>query len=188
MAMIAISLPEAPSHILQEIDVPGNRDFSNHCTLFYLGDDTPIETINKCIEACLKVTEKQKPFTITLNKYTTFPKGKHGYPVICRINCKEIFKLREDLKKELKNDEIEYDNTFPTFKPHVTLSYSTKKVKDEKFVPILWQVNSISIYGGDEGKQRVYVDMPFGCREKRASDIYLSELCNGFYKTALNQK
>src|SRR5690606_38545516 len=146
MAMISIPIPQDVSEYLRQIDVPDvkKRDSSDHLTLFYLGDNIPLDTINDAIEACITITEKQKPFLIDVNGYSCFPKGEK-VPVVCRVKNQEIFDLREDLKKRLDKLNVEYSKKFPTFKPHITLSYNDEKVPSKKFPKICWQVNKLAI-------------------------------------------
>jgi 2'-5' RNA ligase len=184
MAMIAIPVPAEVSSLLKSMKIPGSRDASDHITLFYLGDNIDIKTINKCLKACLKITEKTKPFLVNIEKCTNFPEGKHGFPIICPVENKEIFKLHEKLTKVLDRNKVEYSKKFPEFKPHLTLSYHNEELPEQNFSRICWQVRSISIYGGDSGKERIYAELSFGSGENniKKSSEYIYELCNNFHK------
>lgn len=183
MSMIAVPIPNDLSEILRNLDVPGKRDPSDHCTVFYLGDDLPFEIINECIPAIHNITSKQKPFIISLKNYTSFDKGKHGFPVICRIKSDELVELRNKIKKELDDAGIEYSKKFPSFKPHITLSYNKDEVNNCKFSEIAWQVNKIGLYCGDQGKQKIYVEFEFG-GNKKFSSRYIKDLSSQFVKLA----
>jgi 2'-5' RNA ligase len=98
------------------------------------------------------------------------------------LDTEEIFKFREALRKKLDKSGIEYSKKFPEFKPHVTLSYHKEKVKDKKFDKISFEIDSVAIYGGDSGKEKIYVECKFGKNIKKKSCDYLLKKCEEFYK------
>lgn len=183
MAMIAIPVPHDVSEILRGLDIPGKRDISDHITLFYLGDDVDIKTIIKCINSCLKVTEKQKTFIVELKGYSCFPEGNDGVPVICNIENRELQKLRNRLARKLDSAKIEYSKKFKEYRPHVTLSYNKDKVEDGTFPKIAWQVNKVAIYGGDGGKEKLYAELSFGGKINKTAN-YIDDLSEYYFRIA----
>lgn len=177
MAMIAIPIDSSFSSLLQRVDVPGNRDFSDHCTLIYFENEMPIKKIVKMIPLIHELTGKMIPFNIKSTTITSFDKGKHGYPIIARLESKELFDLEKEIKKIFDKNKIKYSTKYKEFKPHITLSYSDVDLeKDLKFDKALLQVNSIGLYGDDNN---IYVNFPFslGIKKKAA---YLDKLTEYF--------
>lgn len=179
MAMIAVPLSQETSRLFREIEIDGHRDVSDHITLFYLGDEVKINTILDIIPILYEVTSGMRPFEATCSRITTFPKGKNGYPVIGEIKCDLLHELREKVKKLLDKNKIDYDNTFPDYKPHLTLAYCKKKPKNIK-LPIKTKIpiNQIAIYGGDNADAKIFVNFPFSLGvEKSAADQILELSC-----------
>ena len=182
--MIALPIPHEVCKLLNKIKVPGDKtnveDY--HLTLFSLDDNLKIDEIEKIIEPVFELAKKSVPFKIILKEFTTF-EGGDKIPIICRLNTEEIFKFREALKKKLDKAGIEYSNKFPEFKPHITLSYHKEKVKDKSFDKISFEIDSVAIYGGDEGREKIYVECKFGKDIKKSSEHLLKE-CECFCKIA----
>lgn len=181
MAMIAIPVTHDIGRLFESLDVEGDRRPSDHITVFYLGDDLPIKKIVKIIPVIFEITSKMKPFKVSTNVITTFDEGKHGYPVIAKLQSKELEKLRNDLKKAFDDNKIKYDIKFKEFKPHLTLSYSPEKIKDIKFPKIEFLISQISIFGGDEVDEKVFINFPFslGIKKKAAYIDQLTDILKG---------
>ncbi len=186
MAMIALPIPFEVSKLLSKIKVPGDKTPMEeyHITLFSLNDNLKLKDIEEVIEPVFELAKKTQPFKIILKDFTTFD-GKDKIPVICRLNTEEIFKFREALRKKLDKAGIEYSKKFPEFKPHVSLSYHDTKVKDKSFDKIIFEADSVAIYCGDSGKEKMYVECPFGKEIKKKSADMLYAECEAFYKYAL---
>lgn len=180
--MIALTVPYEVSKLLSKIKVPGDKTplEEYHITLFSLDDNLKLEEIEKLIEPVFELAKKTKPFKVILKEFTTF-EGKDKTPIICRLNTEEIFKFREALKKKLDKVGIKYSSKFPCFKPHITLSYHKEKVKDKSFDKISFEIDSVAIYGGDKGREKIYVECKFGKYIKKSSEYLLKE-CESFYK------
>ena len=174
--MIAIPIDSSFSSLLQRVDVPGNRDFSDHCTLIYFENEMSIKKITKIIPLIHELTSKMIPFNINSTTITSFDKGKHGYPIIAKLESKELFNIEKEIKKILDKNKIKY-STKLDFRPHITLSYSdTDLDKDLKFNKAILQVNSIGLYGDDDN---IYVNFPFSLGIKKKA-IYLNKLAEFF--------
>jgi len=162
MAMIAIPISSDVSRLFRGIDLEDNvvRDVSDHITLFYLGDNISVHEVIKMIPTIFDITSKMEPFELSCSKVTCFPKGKKGYPIIGEIKSKQLMELREKIRRIFERKGIKYDNKFPEFKPHVTLGFSKKKVKNFK-INKTWLATQMSIYGGDTADTRLFVNFPF---------------------------
>lgn len=184
MAMLAIPLSRDISRLFTQVDVPGARDPSDHITLFFLGDEIPIETVGKLVPIIHQVTSELRPFMVSCKRITTFPKGENGYPVIAQLQAPQLQEIREKVKRIFDRKGINYDNeTHPEFNPHVTLSYSKKKPKNISFPKIQWQVNELALFGGDGHDERVYVNFPFSLGIERKG-AYIERLADRFAKMA----
>ncbi len=185
MAMIAFSIPHEVNKLLNKIKVPGDKtpleDY--HLTLFSLDDNLKLDEIENLIEPVYELAKKTKPFKIILKEFTTFD-GNDKIPIICRVESEEVFKFRESLKRKFDKAGIEYSTKFPEFKPHITLSYHKEKVKDKKIDRIQFEVDSVAIYGGDSGREKIFVECKFGKNIKKKSCNYLLKECEEFYKIA----
>lgn len=186
MAMLAINIPVNISRMLQEINVPSEiirQDYADHITCFYF-EKFDTEDILKIIPVILNITKSINVFNISVDSYKSFPEGKYGWPVICEIESKELNKLRDKIKKEFDKNDIEYSKKFPKFIAHTTLSYVKEKVKNKKIDEIIWPVNNISLYCGEDNKEKLYIEFQFeGNKEKYSSDC-LNEIAEYFKKTA----
>lgn len=160
MAMIAIPVPHDVGRLFRSIDVPGNRDPSDHITLLYFGDDLSMKTIVKAIPLVYDIVSKMNPFLISTKKIETFPKGDKGYPIIAPIESEQLQDLHSKLKKSFKSHGISFSNKFPEYKPHLTLGYDKKKFK-VSLPKTQWQVNEVALYGGDTHDEKLYVSFPF---------------------------
>ena len=183
MSMLAIPVPENISELLRDIKVGGKQlcdDKSDHITVMYFSEMSMNDTL-KIIPIIDELTKKQKPFIISIKKYTTFVKGKNGFPVICKIKNANLMNLRKDIKKSFDKNDIEYDNKFLEYIPHVTLEYNEEEVKDKEFDEISWQVNKISLYCGDKDKDQIYIEFPFG-NLKKYSSSFIERLSEHYLK------
>lgn len=181
MAMLAVPLSRDVSRLFTQVDVPGQRDPSDHITLFFLGNEISIDTIGKLVPIIHKVTSELRPFMVSCKRITTFPKGENGYPVIAQLQAPQLQEIREKIKRIFDRKGVSYDETHSEFNPHVTLSYSKKKPKNISFPKIQWQVNEIALFGGDSHDERVYVNFPFSLGIERKA-AYVEELAACFSK------
>jgi 2'-5' RNA ligase len=186
MAMIAIPLSTETSRLFREIDVSGYRDSSDHITLFYLGDRISIKTVLKIIPILYEVSSGIRPFEAQCSKITSFPKGDDGYPIIAELKSDILLEIRENIKTLLDKNKIKYDNTFPEYKPHITVSRDKNKppkikLPEKAKLPI----TQLALYGGDNANGRIFVSFPFSLGvEKQASDralmfssLFLTHTC-----------
>ncbi len=172
MAFLAIQVPQDTARIFQDIDVPGDKGKvgKHHITLCYLGKDVPIAMLTKAIEATFKVVSSTRPFTVSVSKVTTFPVGDDGVPVICPIDSEELHALRARLVDRFVEDGVEYNNKYPIYKPHVTLSYAEEAIPDRQIPTLTWGAHEVILWGGDSGDSRLVVQFPMSLslREKVA--------------------
>lgn len=180
MAMIAVPISRDIARLFTQIDVPGEREPSDHITLSYLGDKLQTSTITKLMPLILEITSKTSPFLVTCKRITTFPKGDKGYPIIAQLQSEPLNNLREKIIRVMDRQGIEYSKKYPEFKPHVTLSFSKKKIKNIRFNKIQWLINSVSLYGGDETDEKIYCQFPFSLDIVSKKAAYIEALANEF--------
>lgn len=172
MSMLAVPISSDISRLFREVEAEGNREPSDHITMIYFGDDMSIKDITKVIPIIHEITQDLRPFTASTKKITTFPKGEYGYPIIAPIDCKGLVQLQDDLKKEFKKNKIKFSDKYPEYNPHITLGYYKRKTKNMKFPKVEFQINEIALFGGNEGKERLYVSFPFSLGiEKKAGYV-----------------
>jgi 2'-5' RNA ligase len=177
MAMIAIPISDDVGRLFRQVDVLGERDPSDHMTMFHLGEDIKLDQILLATRAIYRVTSKMEPFTVSCKRITTFPKVDKMYPVIAKVDSKGLLPLRKSIESELKRSGVRYDKTHEDYNPHVTLGYSKKKPKNITFPKIEWQVNSVCLYGGDVHDERLFVSFPFSLGISKKAG-YISTLAN----------
>jgi 2'-5' RNA ligase len=124
-----------------EDNVAKGRENDIHVTVLYgIVDENPKETA--------EVVAKAKPFEVRLGLINAFKDNKK-YDV-CKIEVEsgDLEKLHYDLEEKVKNE-----NTFPTYKPHVTVAFVKKGavdhlIGDETFKGKTFKVSNIVFSDG----------------------------------------
>lgn len=162
MAFIGISVPNDVGSLLEQIEVPGNREPRSryHVTVLNLGKEVPLEQVSKAAMVAFYVCSKAQPFLATMKVATSFPKGDDGFPIIARVESPALHALHAALTSAFDGAGIEYSKKFPEFKPHVTLAYADTGMPDRPISPITWTVGEIIVWGGDKGENRIVVKIP----------------------------
>jgi 2'-5' RNA ligase len=191
MAIIQLKVPPETSRLFSEIDVPGEMTDrgQHHVTILYLGDDVAIDVLAGAIEATYSVTSRTRPFTVRTTRVTCFPENpdrKEGYPVIARIESDELHEFRAALVAAFEKADIEYNDKFPIFKPHVTLSTSPDAVEEFRIPTIEWGAHEIVLWGGDEGDRKLSVTFPLTLHpSKRVVTAMAERVVDRFRSVAL---
>lgn len=188
MAMIAIDVPTNITDIINDINLPGEclkKEVNHHITMFYFEDELEMEDILKIIPIVYEVTHKTKPFIINTKTYSSFPKGKYGYPIVAQIKNKQVLSLRNEIKKAFIKNDIKFDQKYPDYKPHLTFEYNKKELDETNFNEIAWPINKITLFAGDKNKEQLLVEFPFGNIVKN-SYLYLDNFSGYFEKLAIN--
>ena len=166
MAFLGIAIPHDTARLLHTIEVPGDRvDVSTmHVTILYLGNDVPIQELGRAIVAAYDVVSRHRSFLLKSRKVTSFGPGDYGYPIVCRVESPELHELRTQLRTAFDEVGVEYSDKYPTYKPHVTLSYSEEQMADKAFPHLEWAANELTLWGGDQGDDRLSCTFPFSLR------------------------
>ena len=175
MSMIATPVSSDVGRLFSGLDIPGSRDPSDHITMIHMGDELPIKNILKILPVILAITEKQVPFTVSCSEIICFPEGKHGFPIVGKIESKELVTLQKKIKKHLEMQKIKFSDTYPIYRPHITLSYSPDKIDDFKISKTEWQVNEICLYCGDSDNEKLYVSFLFNVKRLKKSAAYVND-------------
>jgi 2'-5' RNA ligase len=179
MAFIGIRIPHEIARLLSKIDVPGDKTLISemHVTLLYFGDEWPISEISKAMEVAFEVVSKTKPFMAEVNKVSHFPKNPHDdtYPIITRVQSKEIHELRDKLAKKFDKAGVEYSKLHPDYKPHITLSYTKDEPKDVSLDPLEFSISEIVLWGGDHGDDRISITFPLASPEVTKNSFLLQK-------------
>jgi 2'-5' RNA ligase len=165
MAFLGIQVPHETGRLLSKLDVSGEKSSIDemHITLLYFQDEWPISKVSEAMEVAYEIISKTHPFSVKMEKVTHFPINKHDqdkYPVITRVESKELHKLRESLAKKFDKEGIEFSKLHPDFKPHITLSYCEEKPDHVDFHPIEFTVSEVVLWGGDHGDDRIFITFP----------------------------
>lgn len=179
MAFLGIRVPHETGRLLAKVDVEGEKTSVSemHITLLHLGDEWPVSELCKSIEATYKVVSECQPFLVSMKKVTHFPKGPNSddkFPVISRVESKELHELRDKLAEAYDDDKIEFSKLHKDYKPHITLAYAESEPDDEEFEhPVEFVVQEIVLWGGDHGDDRIFVTFPLAGPEKTKNAVLL---------------
>lgn len=137
----------APDDILFTEDDSQGREDDIHVTLFYgIKSDDPSDI--------KKLLKDIKPFEIRLGLINIF-KNKDSHDVLkIEVESGELEKLHYNIRENIDNK-----NDFPTYEPHVTVSYIKKNSADhlighEKFKGRIFKANNIS-FSPSEGEDMI---------------------------------
>jgi RNA 2',3'-cyclic 3'-phosphodiesterase len=174
MSFIGLKLPHETARLLSDIDVPGQKESTDHfhITMLHLGDEIPIETLAEAVVTTHKITSNTRPFTISTSRVTCFSPSPEGiYPIICRVDSDEIHALWKSLCKAFDKAGIEYSKKWPEFKPHVTLAFAPEEIEERRIPTVEWGAHELVLWGGDEGDKRLVVTFPFSIDAKIAHRV-----------------
>lgn len=150
MGMLAAKINPKVAKQLSALEVPGQleKPSNYHITMFYFEDDPSINDVADLIIPLFEKLEAQNTIRVILNKVSQFPAGEDGYPIIVPVVSPELKKLRQEIARIFDENEIDFSKLHPDYKPHITLSYSDKPIKDKWFEEIEFEVDEICYYGG----------------------------------------
>jgi 2'-5' RNA ligase len=176
MALLSLRVPEDVARLLSRIDVPGEkvqRD-TMHVTVLYL-EDADVSATLRALETAYRVAERTKPFSVRVRELTSFPANPETglHPIIGRIESPALHALWVACGQAFDANGVNYSKKFPVYKPHVTLSYA-----DAPFGPVTlhdaaWVVNSLTLWGGEEGDEGLDARIPLSCRPPVAGRVAL---------------
>ena len=179
MAFVGIQVPRDTADRLSKVEVPGNKSEPSkmHVTLLYLGKGTSWDQILKAGKVMRDVADGTKPFSIQVANVSSFPGDEDdGVPIIGRVRSKGLKALRSQLKEGFDEKGVEYSDKYPDYKPHVTLSYHDEQPKPQSIEPCCsWKTDNMVLWGGDSGKTRAVLTIPFGDLQVESN---LSRLCS----------
>jgi len=173
MALLSIQIPDEVARAIGVAGrgVPGSPEprSSYHVTLLYLGSEVPIETVSKALVTAYQVAEKTKPIPLMVEEVSSFPKGEDGVPIICLVQSPELHQLWDSLCLAFDKAKVPYSKNFPIYKPHITLSYAEKPMKENIPIgPFDWVSYEMVLWSGDSGDDKVSITIPFSFPSKEA--------------------
>ena len=165
MSFIGLAVPHEISRLLASVDVPGETKHASsyHVTLFYLGDNVPVERLSDVLAPVYEVTSRTPPFTVETSEITSFPPKPDGtVPIVARIVSNDLVRLRAELKAAFDAAGIEYSKTFPDYRPHVSLAMleGGERPADIPIRKVEWGVGEIVLWGGDYEDDKLIVTFP----------------------------
>ena len=124
-------LKEDTKRVLPSITIPKSK---YHITLKYIG---PLQQdqVKAIAQQLQTVTERHKDFTLKVDKYDTFNKGRIYHAATNRPD--RLLELRKDISRVIGPDAL--GTTGRMYRPHITLDYGTggnlpPKPKVPKFI------------------------------------------------------
>jgi 2'-5' RNA ligase len=191
MAFMGIRVPHETGRLLAGIEVPGKKVAVSelHITLLYFGENWPVSEISKALEATYQVVSRIKPFMVKAQRMMSFPgHDNSGSACIIRAESDELHTMRKKLAKEFDKQEIQFDKTYKTYKPHITLSYADKEIEETELEsPIEFPVQEVVLWGGDHGDDRIFVTFPLQGPKKQKNAVLIQK-AEIFYKIASNPR
>lgn len=161
MSYIGLKLSQKESEKLGKLNVISEKCDEHHITIIHFEDLTNID-ISYILDKLTKLCAKLDPITIKVNQITCFPKGEDGFPIILEIYSKELQELRKKIIKILNSEDVVFSNTYKVYRPHITLSYSDKEIKQKEIKEISLSFNELSLISGKFGKPNKFViNFPF---------------------------
>jgi 2'-5' RNA ligase len=190
MAFLGIRVPESSGRLLNQIDVPGEKESISeyHVTMLYFEENWPLKEVSKTLEATFEELKEEKPFLIKINKVGCFPvSGDDPYPIIARVESDKLHKLNDKLKKKFDKSDIDYSKKFKDYKPHITLAYSKEKVEEFNIETVEFEVTSLVLWCGDYGGNRLFVEFLLKGPQKEKEASFILQKSDFFCKVAQNQ-
>lgn len=134
MSYLRIRVPENISSILSAIDVPGTKVPAHdmHVSLLYISRSNSTEELKHISRVVHRTLYNKLHTIITFSQVDYFDAGEDGYPIIIKFDNQELQQIHNDLKTAFINENIKFDNSYPTFNLHITLSYSQEKIEPFK--------------------------------------------------------
>jgi 2'-5' RNA ligase len=179
--IIGIRVPAEVGRILEQQEVPGEPHSASdiHITVLYIDKASPILNVAKTMVAAYSVTSKTRPFQITIQNISSFPRNPDdGIPIICLVDSPELQTIHHALKAEFDRLQVPYRHKYPEYKPHVTLSYIKEETSgDDVFNsslpgPVSFTVYELSIMGyADDAHVRVELPLSLSMEDRIASRL-----------------
>lgn len=189
MAFIGIRVPENIGKLLNTIKIPGNKESVSeyHITMTYFGKNMPIKEISKILETTYQIFKDAKPFSVKIDEVGCFPKPKNDpCAIIAKIKSDELHELNDKIKEKLDKNDIEYSKEFKEFRPHITLAYADEEIKKFEIEPLHFDVTSLTLWAGDYGNNRLFIDFLLKGPEKEKEASFLMQKSEFFCKIAEN--
>lgn len=172
MAMIGLKIPPKISEQLSKISVPGKKSSAEelHITMFYFKDKLKIDDVLSIVQNLYTITKKSDELQIKATTISSFKKNDDGIPIIVPVISEDLLALRKKIAKKFDDAGIEYSKKWPEYKPHITLSFSSKEMEDKKLdKTISWKAGEIVLWaGGWHTDPGILVELPLQMN-KRAS-------------------
>jgi 2'-5' RNA ligase len=173
MAFLGIKIPLNISKLLKTIDIPGEKiDTSDmHITILCFEDDLPIEFLSKAVEATYEAIKNVNSFKIKLNKVSCFPPHDEQCAIIAPVISNELQDICQKLRKSFDKYDLDYKKNFKEYKPHITLAYNDKEIKNVKIPIIECDISEIMLFSGDRGLDTNNIVIFFPLQNKKYSEL-----------------
>lgn len=122
-----------------------------HTTVLYLGDQSPKDE-DSIVAAAYEAAKKTKPFNIKIGGLGYFEHEDQDETVaFVKVESDGLRKLRSLLSRIMKVHDVEWENKWGSYKPHVTLDYLEYDEEWEGKVPSgSWSCTELEVWGFDK--------------------------------------
>lgn len=155
MAIVTLAVPRGVASYLTRLDVPGERTPVDemHVTIVQMDQELDPVQVATIAGIVRDVVSKRESFQATLERITHFPPSDHGFPIICPVTSEGLLRLHETITSALDANRIEYSKKFPTYRPHVTVSWSTMEPPTDVGLvkPLTWTVDVVNMWPTTDG-------------------------------------
>lgn len=165
VALLSLKVPEEIARQLSRVDIPGERVQRDqmHVSVLYL-EDTDLSTILRALEASYQIAAGWRSFVVRVHELSSFdPNPTTGlFPLIGRVQGAPLHALRAACCRAFNALHVPYSTKYPTYEPHVTLAYGDAPFGTIPVHDVAWIVNSLTLWGGDDGDNGIEATIPFG--------------------------
>lgn len=175
MAFLGIRTPKEIADVLAKIEVPGTKEPRDemHVTML-LTEDTDTDSIMLAIRTVMDATRGQKPVKLMTRLVTSFP-SDGDVPVIAKIESPELHALQGRIKQAFLDNSVPFNDKFPTYAPHCTLSYSSNSIEDQTFDTLTWTATHLEMWCGGHDDSGMNVLFPLYETENVEASLKLIE-------------
>lgn len=157
MAIIALEVPNGVAQYLSRLGVPGQvtPNEEMHVTIVQMDCDLTTVDAATVVGIVKDATENVRAFSVVLDHVDCFPANDNGVPIICPVKSDGLHVLHDIVAEALDARGIEYSKRFPTYRPHVTVSWSQEAVEPMSLVrPIEWTASHVAMWPYGRGAEQ----------------------------------
>lgn len=159
MSYLRVRVPEHIASILSDIPVPGTKVPAHdlHISLLYIAKTSSPEELRHIGRVVHRTLHNRLHTQVTFSQVTCFDSSEDGYPIIIRFENADLQQINTDLKQAFLNEGIGFDDTYPDFKLHITLSYHDSKIEDFKIPEMSFNAIGVQLMESNKEADWIYL-------------------------------